>query len=85
MCCVSVGRAVASDSGGRGSNPVIGKIHIEHLFTVNENIEKEARNGPFFKKTAACFLKLVFCFTFRSPKYVYRTAYVGTYLCAYQL
>ena len=33
--CGSVGRAVASDPEVCGSNPVIGKIYIEHLFTVN--------------------------------------------------
>ena len=36
----------------RGSNPVIGKIYIEHLFTVNciektKIKKKEAGNGPF--------------------------------------
>ena len=42
----------------RSSNPVIGKIYIEHLFTVNciektKIKKKEAGNGPifFFKKT----------------------------------
>ena len=42
-----------------GLNPVIGKIYlnIEHLFTVNcvlkrQNKEKEAGNGPFFKKNS---------------------------------
>ena len=38
----------------RGSNPDIGKIYIEHLFTVSiEKMkikEKEAGNGPFLKK-----------------------------------
>ena len=36
----------------RGSNPVLGNTCIEHLFTVNcvEKSEKEAGNGPFFKK-----------------------------------
>ena len=67
MCCVSVGRAVASDSGGRGSNPVIGKIHIEHLFTVNENIEKEARNGPFFKKNCSLLFETRVLFNFQIP------------------
>ena len=47
--CGSVGREVASNT--RGSNPVIGKIDIEHLFVYwNEkawNKEKEAGNGPF--------------------------------------
>ena len=38
-----------------GSNPVIRKNFIEHLFTVNcieidENKEKEAVNGPFLKR-----------------------------------
>ena len=35
-----------------GSNPVIHKIYIEHLFTVNciENRETEACNGPLLKK-----------------------------------
>ena len=31
--CGSVGRAVASKPEVRNSNPVIGKIYIEHLFT----------------------------------------------------
>ena len=39
----------------RGSNPVIGKIYIEHLFTVNciekTKIRKRGREWPFFKKT----------------------------------
>ena len=39
-----------------GSIPVIGKIYIEHLFTVNciektKIKKKEAGNGPFFKKS----------------------------------
>ena len=38
----------------RSSNPGIGKIYIEHLFTVNciekKNVKKkEAGNSPFFK------------------------------------
>ena len=38
----------------RSSNPVIGKIYIEHLFTVNciektKIKKKEAGNGPIFK------------------------------------
>ena len=46
--CGSVDREVAV----RGSNPVIGKIYIEHLFTVicigkRKIKEKEALNGPF--------------------------------------
>ena len=50
----SVGRAVASDPEVHGSNPVIGKIYIEH-FTVNciektKIKKKQAGNGPFFKK-----------------------------------
>ena len=34
-----------------GLNPVIGKIYVEHLFSVfnNKNKEKEAGNGPFKK------------------------------------
>ena len=40
------------------SNPLIGKIYIEH-FTVNciektKNKEKEAGNGQFFKKVISC-------------------------------
>ena len=38
----------------RGSNPVISKIYIQHLFTVNciqkdenKEREREPRNGPF--------------------------------------
>ena len=36
----------------RSSNPVIGKIYIEHclLSTVWKIKNKEAGNGPFFKK-----------------------------------
>ena len=38
----------------RGSNPVIGKIYMEHLFPVNciekTKIKKEAGNVAFFKK-----------------------------------
>ena len=39
----------------RGSNPVIGKIYIEHLFIVNCIVKtkinkKEAGNGSFLKK-----------------------------------
>ena len=36
----------------RRSNPVIGKIYIDRLFTVKcfEKAKKEARNGPFFKQ-----------------------------------
>ena len=50
--CGSVGRAVASDLEVCGSNPVIGKIYIEH-FTVNciektKIKKKETGNGPFF-------------------------------------
>ena len=43
-----VGRAVASVPEIRGSNPVIGKIYIEHLLTVNY-IEKTKinKNCPF--------------------------------------
>ena len=33
--CGSVGRAVASDTKGLWFNPVVGKIYIKHLFTVN--------------------------------------------------
>ena len=42
-----------------GSNPVIHKIYIEHLFTVNciENREKEAGNGPLSKKDWLQFRK----------------------------
>ena len=47
----SVGIAVASTPEFCGSNPVIGKISVEHLFAVNciENMQikrKEAGNGP---------------------------------------
>ena len=48
--CGAVGRAVASDTRGPGSNPVIGNFYL--LLTVwrnYENKEKEAGNGPFFK------------------------------------
>ena len=38
----------------RGSTPVIGKINIEHLFSVKciemMEIKKEAGNGPFFEE-----------------------------------
>ena len=39
----------------RGSNPFIGKIYIEHLFTFNyiektKIKKKEAGYGPFYKK-----------------------------------
>ena len=40
-----------------GSNPAIGKnlfISIEHLFTINENREKEAGDGPFKKNLGLC-------------------------------
>ena len=42
--------------GVRGSNPVIGKLYIGHLFVYcqlyrkDENKEKEAGNGPFKKE-----------------------------------
>ena len=53
--CGSVGRAVASDPEVCGSNPVIGKIYIEHLFTVNciEKIKmkKRGRKWPTLKKS----------------------------------
>ena len=55
--CGSVGRAVTSDIRGlRFESSHRQKIiYIEHLFTVNcvlkrRNKEKEAGNGPFFKK-----------------------------------
>ena len=43
----------------RGSNPVIGKIYIEHLFPVNciektKIKKKEAGNGLFSIKTIKC-------------------------------
>ena len=53
--CGSVGRAVAYDSRGLRSNPIISKIYLKlnicFLSTVYlkyENKEKEAGNGPFF-------------------------------------
>ena len=58
--CGSVGRAVAFDTRGpRFESSHWQKfINIEHLYTVNcvlkrrnKNKEKEAVNGPFFKKT----------------------------------
>ena len=35
-----------------GSNPVIGKMYMEHLGTVNglKEKKKEAGNGPFYKR-----------------------------------
>ena len=54
--CGSVGRAVASNTRGpRFESSHWQKcIYIEHLFTVNcvlkRRKEKEAENGPFFKK-----------------------------------
>ena len=52
--CGSVGRAVASNSRGPGSNPVIGK-KLYWSFTVNcfektKNKEKEAENCPFLER-----------------------------------
>ena len=47
----------------RGSNPVIGKIYIEHLFTVLSNVnwikktkikKNEAGNGPFRRTLSWC-------------------------------
>ena len=54
--CGSVGRAVASDTRVRSSNPVIGKnLFIKNIclltseYWKDKNKEKEAGNGPFKK------------------------------------
>ena len=49
--CVSVGRAVASDTEVLGSEPVFGKFFMYLLSTVckDENKEKESGNGIFNK------------------------------------
>ena len=48
--CGTDGRAVASDTRDPGSSTVLSNFYKEYLFTVNlrkdENIEKEALNGP---------------------------------------
>ena len=48
----------------RGSNPVIGKIYIHHLLTVNciekkKTKKKEAGNGPFKKRTSAITTQVI--------------------------
>ena len=48
----------------RGSNPVIGKIYIHHLLTVNciekkKTKKKEAGNGPFKKRTPAITTQVI--------------------------
>ena len=48
--CGSVGRVVTSNTRGRGSNPVIGKLYITYLLsTVMKRKEKEAGVGPLKK------------------------------------
>ena len=46
----------------RGSNPVIGKIVLNivycQLYWKDENKEKEAGNGPFFKKNQSILTSL---------------------------
>ena len=50
----TVDSAVASDSRGPGSKPVIDKFYWTYLLSTvwskDENKEKEAGIGPFFKK-----------------------------------
>ena len=47
----------------RSSNPVIGKIYIEHLFTINcmekTKINKRGREWPTFLDVCASILKLI--------------------------
>ena len=53
----------------RSSKPEIGKMCIEHLFTVlkRRKIKKKAGNGPIFKKTNHRILRLE-----SYLKYIYR-------------
>ena len=46
--CGLVARAIASNTSGRVSNPVIANIYIlKYLYLNDENKENEVRNGPF--------------------------------------
>ena len=50
--CGLVARAIASNTSGRVSNPVIANIYIlKYLYLNDENKENEVRNGPFKKHT----------------------------------
>ena len=78
--CGSVGRAVASNTRDpRFESSHWQKIiYIEHLFTVyrkDENKEKEARNGPFFRRKKPYF-SVPFNLPFQCDLYVLQ--YLGT-------